>query len=177
MIDQRASFADQPVSVHGILASGCSVRHHAVTSPENEMRRTTRIAGLLVAVSLLALVLASVTGQAPMAVPVEPVSGIIDAFRTHRIVALAEGAHNNEPAHAFRLSLIRDTRFVSLVSDIVVEFGDARYQSTIDRFVNGESVADVQLRRVWEDTTPTIGCECFWAIPQWIGTAFTARTI
>jgi hypothetical protein len=38
----------------------------------------------------------------------EAVAAIVNAFRTHALVALAEGNHNNEQGHAFRLSLIRD---------------------------------------------------------------------
>ena len=45
---------------------------------------------------------------APQAVPLEPITAIIDAFRTHSVVALGEGLHGNEQGHAFRLSLIRD---------------------------------------------------------------------
>ena len=35
----------------------------------------------------------------------------------------------------FRLALIRDPRFATVVNDIVVESGSARYQETIDRFM------------------------------------------
>jgi len=47
------------------------------------------------------------------AVPVEPITAIIDAFRMHDVVALGEGAHNNEQSHAFRLKLLRDPRFAA----------------------------------------------------------------
>jgi hypothetical protein len=62
----------------------------------------------------------------PGAVPLAPVAAIVDAFRSHAVVALAEGTHNNEQAHAFRLSLIRDPRFAATVNNIVVEFGSSR---------------------------------------------------
>jgi hypothetical protein len=58
------------------------------------------------------------------------------------VVALVEGAHANEQGHAFRLSLIRDPRFRETVDDIVVEFGNARYQNLMDRFIRGEDVPD-----------------------------------
>jgi erythromycin esterase-like protein len=87
------------------------------------------------------------------AVPLEPISAIIDAFKTHRIVALGEGAHGNEQGHAFRLALIRDPRFAAIVNDLVVESGNARYQDVMDRYVNGDAVSREALRRVWEDTT------------------------
>jgi hypothetical protein len=90
---------------------------------------------------------------AALAVPLDPIAAVIDAFRTHRIVALAEGSHGNEQAHTFRLALICDPRFATAVQDIVVEFGSARHQDLMDRFVNGAEVPYDSLRRAWIDTT------------------------
>ena len=87
------------------------------------------------------------------AVPLDPIATILDAFRSHDIVALGEGAHGNEQGHAFRLSLVRDPRFSAVVNDIVVEFGNALYQDVIDRFVRGENISDTALRNVWQNTT------------------------
>jgi hypothetical protein len=87
------------------------------------------------------------------AIPVDAITAILDAFRSHHVVALGEGPHGNEQGHAFRLSLIRDPRFVNIVDDIVVEFGSGRYQHLMDRFVSGEDVSHADLRRVWQDTT------------------------
>src|SRR6185436_12633884 len=87
------------------------------------------------------------------AVPVEPIAAILDAFRSHPVVALGEGSHGNEQGHAFRLSLIRDRRFAATVNDIVVESGNALYQEVMDRFVRGEEVPHDVLRRAWQDTT------------------------
>ena len=87
------------------------------------------------------------------AVPIEPIAGILEMFKTHDVVALSEGSHGNEQGHAFRLALIRDPRFSATVNDIVVEFGNALYQDVIDRFVQGEQVAYEDLRKVWQDTT------------------------
>jgi hypothetical protein len=91
-------------------------------------------------------------GRVPRAIPVDAVSGILDAFRSHQIVALGEGLHGNEQGHALRLALVRDPRFPALVNDIVVEFGNSRYQDVIDRFVGGDDVAYDALQRVWQDT-------------------------
>ena len=87
------------------------------------------------------------------AVPLEPVGAILKAFRSHDIVALDEGDHGNEQGHAFRLSLVRHPEFAATVNDIVVEFGNALYQDVIDRFVRGDNVSTVSLRRVWQNTT------------------------
>jgi len=96
------------------------------------------------------------------AVPREPITAIIDTFKTHPLVALGEGSHGNEQGHRFRLSLIRDPRFVATVNDIVVESGTARYQDVMDRFVAGENVPNDLLQRAWQDTTqPT----AIWDLP------------
>jgi hypothetical protein len=87
------------------------------------------------------------------AVRVDPISGIIDAFRSHQIVALGEGIHGNTQAHAVRLALVRDPRFAAVVNDIVVEFGSSRYQTVMDRFVGGGDVPYADLRKAWQDTT------------------------
>lgn len=87
------------------------------------------------------------------AIPVDPTVGILEAFKTHSVVALGEGNHGNEQGHAFRVSLIRDSRFAAVVDDIVVEFGNSMYQDVMDRFVNGEEVPYAELSRVWQNTT------------------------
>src|SRR5579859_807861 len=93
---------------------------------------------IVVAVSAVALIHAQAPNAVPAgkgavarpAVPVEPITAIIDAFHSHSIVAIGDD-HGNEQIHAFRLSLIRDPRFAATVNDIVVEFGSARYQDLI----------------------------------------------
>jgi hypothetical protein len=96
-----------------------------------------------------------------LAVPVEPIAAIVDAFRSHRIVALGDN-HGNEQGHTFRLSLIRDPRFAAAVDDIVVEFGSARYQDLMDRFVHGGDIPYESLRQVWQNTTQP---EYEWDLP------------
>lgn len=85
--------------------------------------------------------------------PVDPVSAILDAFRTHDVVALCDGGHGCEQAYDFRVALIRDPRFADVVNDIVVESGNSLYQEMMDRFISGEGVPDKDLRRAWQDTT------------------------
>jgi hypothetical protein len=89
---------------------------------------------------------------APSVVKVDAVSAILDAFAHVPIVALEE-PHTDERAHAFRLAWVQDPRFATVVDDIVVEFGNSRYQDVIDRFIRGEPVGAADLRRVWQDTT------------------------
>lgn len=86
------------------------------------------------------------------AVPVEPVSAIVEAFRSHSVVAVTAG-HGEERGYAFLLSLVRDPRFVAAVNDIVIEEGSARYQDVADHFVRGDDVSDEALSRIWQNTT------------------------
>jgi hypothetical protein len=93
------------------------------------------------------------TARPKPAVPRNAITAILDAFKTHAVVALGEGPHGNQQGHAFRLALVRDPRFAVTVNDIMVEFGSGKYQPLIDRFMAGESVPRDQLRRVWQDTS------------------------
>ena len=84
--------------------------------------------------------------------PLDPVSAIVDAFRDHDIVALSD-AHGNVQSQNFLKALIRDPRFTAVANDIVIEFGNARYQDVVDRYVRGEAVDERALRSVWQNTT------------------------
>ena len=81
------------------------------------------------------------------------VDGIIDAFKTHDVVALGEGDHGNEQGAAFRAKLYRDPRFQAVVNDIVVESGNGRHQAMMDRYIAGETVPEKELRMAWLETT------------------------
>ena len=99
------------------------------------------------------LATASVGAQSPVPVPttpVEPITAILDVFRTHEIVALSD-PHGNVQLQAFLLSLIRDARFPAAVNDIVIETASSRYQDAIDRFVRGDNMPRDALRKAWED--------------------------
>jgi hypothetical protein len=97
----------------------------------------------------------------PDAKPVDPIDAIVDAFRTHSLLALAD-PHGNEQVHAFRLALIRDPRLAGVINDVVIECGTTRYQDVIDQFIRGEDVPSSSLRRVWQDTTQI---EFDWDLP------------
>jgi hypothetical protein len=114
---------------------------------------TAMLAVALFAVASVHLVASAQNIGRPSApVPEEPVGAILDAFRTHEIVALSD-PHGNIQVQAFLLSLIRDSRFAAAVNDIVMETVSARYQDAIDRFVHGDDVPSNALRKAWEDHT------------------------
>jgi hypothetical protein len=84
--------------------------------------------------------------------PVDPITAIIEAFRTHDVVTLTD-PHGNVQVQAFLLSLLRDPRFPDAVNDIVIETASARYQDVVDRFIRGDNVEAGILRRAWENHT------------------------
>jgi hypothetical protein len=78
---------------------------------------------------------------------------VLAAFGTSRLVGLAE-AHQLQEHHDLLQTLISHPRLPGVVDDVVVEFGNALYQDTIDAFVlDGQPVADADLRLVWRNTT------------------------
>jgi hypothetical protein len=73
-------------------------------------------------------------------------AGKLDMF------ALGE-SHWSLPEHRFLRELILDPRFPTVFPTIIVEFGNARHQRTLDRYLAGEKVSSRDLRMVWQDTT------------------------
>jgi hypothetical protein len=105
------------------------------------------------------LVLCVACGSSPTTTRVVPapddvVGVLIDKLQDFPLVALDEGGHGNIAVHQVIERVIRDPRFDA--DDVVVEWGSAKYQSTIDRFVAGQSVPEAELRLVWQDTTQVL---------------------
>jgi hypothetical protein len=88
----------------------------------------------------------------PPAVPRDAIEAILDAFRTHRFVGLG-GAHGNQQWDEFTSALVRDPRFGRVVNDVLIEFGNARYQDLVDQSVGGAEVPTDLLRQCWLNTT------------------------
>lgn len=79
------------------------------------------------------------------------------------LVAFLE-LHGSGEQHAFLRSLVGRPEFGRAYDDIVVEFGNARYQVTIDRYVRGERVPRSSLSLVWRRTTQDSGV---WNAPEY----------
>ncbi len=85
-------------------------------------------------------------------VKVEPaLDGVFGAFENYPIVALAD-AHGLAEQMDFYSAVVRDPRFARDVRNLVVEFGASSQQYVIDRYLAGETVPYVELRKVWNDT-------------------------
>ena len=79
--------------------------------------------------------------------------GILEAFKRFPVVALGE-AHGWQEFHDFVGQLVRHPEFALEVDCIVVEFGNSRYQTLLDRFIAGRDPVSVfELRKVWRNTT------------------------
>lgn len=90
---------------------------------------------------------------------------VLNAFERYPLVAVSEGAgHGQLETRDFFAALIRDRRFAPTVRNIVIEFGNARYQAAIDRYVTGGPITRDELRHVWEDTTQISGV---WSLPMY----------
>ena len=81
------------------------------------------------------------------------IQAIVNLFDRTPVVAIGE-IHGSNEQHAFLRALIADPAFGRNVSNIVVEFGNAKYQAVADAFVmNKRAVSDAELRLIWRNTT------------------------
>lgn len=112
------------------------------------MRSTPVSAAVLLAGGVSAI---SAQTRAADPVPLDPVETIIRAFEHKPIVAMAE-AHSLEEEHDLIVRLIREPRFVDAASTIVVEWANALYQDSIDRYVAGEDEPKARVARAWRNT-------------------------
>src|SRR5687767_1021928 len=79
-----------------------------------------------------------------------PAAGyLVSAFQRFPLVAFSEPRHAAGGTREFFQSLIRHPGFAGTVNDVVVEFGNARYQAIADRYTAGEPVPHDQLRQIW----------------------------
>jgi uncharacterized protein (TIGR03435 family) len=85
-------------------------------------------------------------------IPVDAVEGILDAFRTHQVVAMSD-PHGNQQQYDVLMTLVQQPRFFQTVDDIVIEGANARYQDLVDRFIAGGKVTVEELRPLWQEST------------------------
>jgi hypothetical protein len=78
---------------------------------------------------------------------------LISAFDQADIVALGEWHGRISLDSDLRIVMVRHPDFAKKVRSIVVEFASTSEQSTLDRYIRGESVSRAQLEQVWKTTT------------------------
>ena len=79
-------------------------------------------------------------------------TAIVAAVEADRIVLLGE-VHQWSEEHRFLRQLVATPALRDVVDDIVVEFGNQRYQEIVDAYIRGDSVDVDRLSRAWADTT------------------------
>ena len=101
------------------------------------------------------------TGPNPY--PVEAADFVLRTFDRYPAVGIGD-IPGCEQLHFFLRSLIRNPAFAAKVNYIVVDFGNPRFQSILDRYIlTGEMVPRQVLRHVWDDTTRAV--ELTWNSP------------
>ncbi|HUQ93415.1 MAG TPA: OmpA family protein [Bryobacteraceae bacterium] len=102
-----------------------------------------------------------VAGEPADSAPLPAVDYVVRAFDRFPIVALGE-AHGAPETQEFIARVIEHPGFAGRVSDVVVEFGTAKYQGLMDQYILGRAVPREELRRAWENTTQISGV---WSSP------------
>lgn len=83
----------------------------------------------------------------------DPQGTVLQLFAQYDLVAVSE-FHRAKEVHVFLQSLIRDRRLTEHhVKNIVVEFGNAKYQDVADRYVFGGQVSPDDVKKIWRNTT------------------------
>lgn len=98
-------------------------------------------------------------------------SSLLSKFEDHNMVALGD-AHFYDDVMRYVTQLVTSDTFVKHCQHIVVEFGNRKYQSLIDKYVSGEAVPESELKKVWQDTlfftawTPEVYGDFFRAVRE-----------
>lgn len=88
--------------------------------------------------------------------PRDPVQGIVKLFETYRIVMLGE-IHECRQEYDLLSKLVAAPGFADRVNDIVLEFGNAKYQDVVDRYISGGNVPIDRIQGAWRDTVGALG--------------------
>jgi hypothetical protein len=84
--------------------------------------------------------------------PTPGLDAILSLRNRYAIVGIGEFPGCQE-VYNFLAALLKDARFSSAFNDILVDFGNPRYQNLIDAYVGGEDIPFDTLKQVWQDTT------------------------
>jgi hypothetical protein len=81
----------------------------------------------------------------------DPVRAITKAFEDHEIVMIGD-LHGNKQEYELLRQLIVSAEFTEKANDIVMEVGNALYQSAIDKYVSGEDAPYEQVQGAWRNS-------------------------
>jgi hypothetical protein len=82
--------------------------------------------------------------------PENATDAMLQAFETHDVVMFGE-VHGSKQEYEWLCHLVNAPGFADRVDDIVVEFGNARYQKIVDRYVAGDDVPSDQVQKAWQN--------------------------
>ena len=83
--------------------------------------------------------------------PVDALEFVLGKLDEYPVVALGD-VHLCLEFHRFAQRLVRDPRLAGKINDIIVEFGNPKYQDAIDRYVvKGEDVPRDERKRAWQE--------------------------
>ena len=88
--------------------------------------------------------------------PKPAVAATLELFDDTPIVAVGE-YHGWRAEHDFLGQLVCDPQFPAVVDTIVIEFGNRRLQSVLDRYVRGDVVSSAELASIWRESTQRSG--------------------
>jgi hypothetical protein len=86
----------------------------------------------------------------------DPIQALVNLFDRYRIVMLGE-LHESRQEWELLERLITFPAFQEKVNDIVMEFGNSRYQDVADRFVEGQKVPLEEVQKAWRNVAGALG--------------------
>ena len=153
----------QTQNPNGVLVDGSTPSRAFETLPETSNQQNPGVIGNLSAHGLTAALLPSTSGYSQPAnehgrvlIPAgqprleNASSAMIRLFQTHDIVMFGE-VHNSQQEYQWLCRLVQTPGFSDHVDDIVVEFGNALDQKTVDRYVAGEAVPFDKVQKAWRN--------------------------
>lgn len=97
---------------------------------------------------------------------------LVSLFDQVDVLALAD-THQRKIDSDLRLEILREPAFLRKVRFILVEFANTSDQAILDRYINGEDVDTVELRKVWRNTC----CGDTWDSPVYAEFLAAAREL
>lgn len=82
--------------------------------------------------------------------PEDAARAMIELFHAHDIVMFGE-VHDSEQEYQWLCKLVKTPGFSDQVDDIVVEFGNALNQTTVDRYVAGGDIPFDEVQQAWRN--------------------------
>ncbi|OGT59504.1 MAG: hypothetical protein A3E01_01610 [Gammaproteobacteria bacterium RIFCSPHIGHO2_12_FULL_63_22] len=105
-----------------------------------------------ICVLALIVVVISACASVPPRAPSQVSRSLVGLLSERPLLVLGE-RHRDREWHVQVNRLLQDPMLFCALDDVVVEFGNARHQELVDRYVIGEDIPAESLRRVWRDTT------------------------